>query len=229
LRFVAHINGVNGNLEPALQEALEAADIVAERHRRIGTLSGGYQRRVGIASTIVHRPALILLDEPTNKLDPMQIVHIRERIRVLRERHTILLSSHILSEVQQLCDRVLVIHGGKVVAQGSPDELMAQIGQDAEITIELEARSSATALSAALKGQDGLAGVTIKREADGVCEAIVRLRQDNRESLIAGLVNRGIGLRRFAPAQGGLEWVFTQLIDSSRAERPSPEQGADHA
>src|SRR5690606_10739078 len=115
-------------LDKRLPEVLETCDLTDVADQPIGTLSHGYKQRVGIAQAIIHRPALLILDEPIQGLDPVQIAEMRELIRTLRGQHTILLSSHILSEVERTCDRILMLHKGRIVAQGSEEELGAAIG-----------------------------------------------------------------------------------------------------
>lgn len=223
LRFVARINGVSGDLDDAVAEAQEATGITDKRYQRIGTLSHGYQRRVGIAHAIVHRPKLILLDEPTGALDPVQIVHMRELIRSLRKGRTIIVSSHILSEVRQMCDRIFVLHQGAKVAEGTPEELCDRAQSAAHFAIDLEVRGTRAALSEALSAVGAVAGHQVGSETDGIVEAVVQLTGDRREELAAALVKAGLGLRSITRADSGLESVFLKLTGDS------PEGDATHA
>ncbi|MCU0694809.1 MAG: ABC transporter ATP-binding protein, partial [Polyangiaceae bacterium] len=124
LRFAARLRAMPmQGLDKRIQEVIETTDLKGWTDERIETLSHGYRQRVGIAQAIVHRPALLLLDEPISGLDPVQIAEMRALIRSLRGEHTTLLSSHILSEISQTCDRLLVIRDGMIVASGTEEEL----------------------------------------------------------------------------------------------------------
>ena len=119
-----------------VREVIDVVDIAEHAERRIGTLSKGYRQRVGIAQAVVHQPPALVLDEPTNGLDPAQIIGMRSLIRRLGEDHAVLLSSHLLSEVALICDRLVVIAGGHLVAQGTLAELGAVAGLDETATAE---------------------------------------------------------------------------------------------
>ena len=217
LKFVARINGCHGDLDDAITAAIEAVEIADRRSARIGTLSHGYQRRVGIAHAIVHDPALILLDEPTSGLDPVQIVQMRERIRALKQRHTVIVSSHILSEMHQMCDRIFVLHEGKVVAEGTEDELAA--GLSGATTIDLEVRASRSQLQSALANVVGVTSHEVTREVEGILEVVVQLDSDNREALAEALVGAGVALRRLDHSNLGLESIFLQLTGGNGSPR----------
>jgi ABC-2 type transport system ATP-binding protein len=217
LRFVARINGVQGgDVEGAVDRAVRAAAIADRRRDRIGTLSHGYQRRVGIAHVIVHKPALILLDEPTSGLDPVQILQMRGLIRSLREEHTVMVSSHILSEMHQMCDRILVLNEGRIVAEGSEEELAGHVS--GATTVDLEVRASRDALAGALKSIAAVTRHEIKREAGGVLEATIEMASDGREELAQALVQGGLGLRRIDRSNLGLESIFLQLTGDRAPE-----------
>ena len=102
---------------------IRLADLGGREHQVIGTLSHGYRKRVGIAQAIIHDPKLVILDEPISGLDPVQIVEMRSLIRGLKDKHTVLVSSHILSEISETCDRLLVLREGRIVARGTEAEL----------------------------------------------------------------------------------------------------------
>src|SRR5262249_16915277 len=139
LHFVARLRGVSGREASARVREAEDLTALSEADRVvISELSHGYRQRVGVAQALVHRPTLLILDEPTAGLDPVQIVEMRALIRRLKGERTILVSSHFLSEISQTCDRLLVVHDGALVAQGSEEEL-AQ-GRSGAF-VELEIRS----------------------------------------------------------------------------------------
>lgn len=219
LEFVAHIKGLKGDVRAAVDEALGACDLVGAREQFIGTLSHGYQRRVGIAQAIVHKPALILLDEPTSGLDPVQVVQMRKLIRNLGKKHTVLVSSHILSEIQQMCDRVLLLQQGKLVADGAPQALSQQA--ETATTVTIEVRGPREALAQALAKAAQVARHTIEREEQGVTHATVELTSDAREELARALVEAGLGLRRLERVRLELESVFLKLAAGDHASAKS--------
>ena len=124
LTFAAKLRGVTGaDVEKRVDEALELTEVGSERDRPIGALSHGYRQRVGIAQAIVHKPEFVVLDEPISGLDPVQIVEMRDLVRSLGGEHTVVVSSHILSEIHETCDRIFVIRYGQVVASGTEKAL----------------------------------------------------------------------------------------------------------
>ncbi len=126
LRHRAHLYGLRGRrARDAVERALDRCRLNDARRRRIGELSKGYRQRVGLAAALLHDPPVLVLDEPTSGLDPTQILQVRQLVRELAERRTMLISSHILSEVEQVCGRVMVMAGGRILADGSPEALVA--------------------------------------------------------------------------------------------------------
>lgn len=140
LRFVGEAKGLRGaELSAQVSEVIEKTGIYNVRNRRISTLSKGYKQRVGIAQALLGNPKVIILDEPTVGLDPIQIIEIRDLITELGKTHTVIFSSHILSEVQAICDRILMIAKGKLVAFGKPEELQKQLLAPNEIVLTTDA------------------------------------------------------------------------------------------
>ena len=143
LTFAAELRGVPGTeAGKAVAEAEEKTATREVHGELISSLSHGYRQRVGVAQALVHKPKLLILDEPTSGLDPVQIVEMRQTIHLLKGEHTILLSSHILSEISQTCDRLLVIQHGEIVARGSEQELATQPGGGGTIEIEVVGTAS---------------------------------------------------------------------------------------
>ncbi len=127
LAFAAALQGVSGtNISSRVREMVRLTGLDKEKHKVIGELSKGYRQRVGLAQALIHDPEILILDEPTTGLDPNQIVEIRELIRHIGSQKTVLLSTHILPEVEQTCDRIMIINDGKIVANGTPEELRRQ-------------------------------------------------------------------------------------------------------
>lgn len=140
LTFVAEAKGLRGNArKEQIQSVMERTGIVGVKDRRISQLSKGYKQRVGIAQALLGNPQVIILDEPTVGLDPIQILEIRDLIRELGKTHTVIFSSHILSEVQAICDQIIMIAKGKLVAFGSPEELQKQLLSPTEIQLTTNA------------------------------------------------------------------------------------------
>ncbi len=144
LRYRAHLKGLKGrNGRQHIGEAMELCGLTHVRRKMIKTLSKGYRQRVGLADALVHKPDLLILDEPTNGLDPNQIRSIRNLIKRLGETHTIMLSTHILHEVEMTCDHVIIIDEGKIKATGSPSELVNEMRAAGKITVEIQADEEA--------------------------------------------------------------------------------------
>ena len=209
LKFVANIKGMTGDVAGAVNDALAATELVERKDDRIDTLSHGFKRRVGIAHAIVHRPALILLDEPTSGLDPVQVVQMRTLIRSLGKKNTILISSHILSEITQLCDRILVLQDGRIAAEGTEEELGEKVARAARV--QLEVRGERDAVVSLLKGRDEVKSHTVEREDHGVVVVNVELKGDTPEALAKALIDGGLGLRRMEPTERHLENIFLRL------------------
>lgn len=127
LSFLCDIHGFSASKRKGrIQACIEAVGLQEMQHKKIGALSKGYRQRVGLAQAILHDPALLILDEPTTGLDPNQLIEIRELIKSLGKNKTVLLSTHIMQEVEAICDRILVIHQGKIVADATKDAILAQ-------------------------------------------------------------------------------------------------------
>jgi ABC-2 type transport system ATP-binding protein len=213
LDFVATLKGMScASRTRRADEVVDACGIREVYARRIGTLSRGYRQRVGLAQALINDPEVLFLDEPTVGLDPKQIVEIRELIRSLAGRRTVILSTHILPEVNLLCRRVLIIHRGRLVSDGPPRELAAHAGGPSRL--ELEVRGTRDALAAALAGMAELLSYEIDVDPDGTCRARVVGRDgaDPREAVAETLVRHGLGLRSMALRTMSLEDVFLQLV-----------------
>jgi ABC-2 type transport system ATP-binding protein len=139
LRFVAEIQGIDkSRIRERIGEMVRVCGLEGEKHKKIGELSKGYRQRVGLAQALIHDPEVLILDEPTSGLDPNQIIEIRDLIKAIGREKTVILSSHILAEVEATCDRILIINKGKIVADGTPENLRkkAQGQEMLKLTIE---------------------------------------------------------------------------------------------
>ncbi len=123
LSFVARMYGLNGNVEQAVNDVIECVGLTKEQHKKISMLSKGYRQRVGLASVLIHNPEVLILDEPTTGLDPNQLMEIRNLIAAVGKSKTVLLSTHIMQEVEAICDRVIIVNNGRIVANGTPESI----------------------------------------------------------------------------------------------------------
>jgi ABC-2 type transport system ATP-binding protein len=218
-------------LGPRIDEVLEICDLKRVRHRIIGQLSKGYRQRVGIAEAILAEPPVIIMDEPTIGLDPHQILIVRDLIAGLRGRMTVIISSHILPEIEVTCDRVLIINQGRVVAQGTPAELRREIfGQSSYV---LEVAGDPTALAAALAAVDpGLRAAPVDEAADLGPDEFRRLRlttpraDELGDGIVAALSAAGCRVRAIGREHPSLEDVFLAATrrswDTVQAAAPRP-------
>ncbi|MCA9707318.1 MAG: ABC transporter ATP-binding protein [Myxococcales bacterium] len=209
LQWCGEIKGrTRAQVQADMPHVLETCDLTHMADRVIGELSHGYKKRVGIAQAILHRPEVVILDEPISGLDPQQIVEMRRVVRSLKEYATVLLSSHILSEIEQTCDRILVIHRGKLVYEGSGEDLAPQ---DQGRRLSLVVRGDAEALQAALAACEAVQLHELTRTSDTEHAVMVVLGGDDRQSLVRALVEADLELRELSEARSELERVFLQL------------------
>lgn len=164
LSFVYELKGCTFNKKEHLNEVMDKVKITDVKNRLIGNLSKGYKQRVGIAQAIIGNPKFIIFDEPTVGLDPVQVIEIRNLIRSLGKKHTVILSTHILSEVQAVCDRVIIIKDGKIIADEKTQKLNQTAGQSAKMKIKVAGPNRE--VFNLLKGLQGI----LKVESDGVRE-----------------------------------------------------------
>jgi ABC-2 type transport system ATP-binding protein len=199
-----------GKLGPRIDEVLELCDLKRIRHKIIGRLSKGYRQRVGIAEAILAEPPVIIMDEPTIGLDPHQILIVRDLIASLRGRMTVIISSHILPEIEVTCDRVLIINQGRIVAQGTPPELRREILGHS--TYELRYAGDAARLPALLAAFEPTLRIAEESEPDegGFRTALLTTARDDElgEGLLAALLGQGYRLRSLSRAHPTLEDVF---------------------
>ena len=197
-------------LGPRIDEVLEVCDLKRVRHKIIGQLSKGYRQRVGIAEAILAEPPVIIMDEPTIGLDPHQILIVRDLIASLRGRMTVIISSHILPEIEVTCDRVLIINQGRVVAQGTPADLRREIF--GLTTYQVELAGGDDSLPAAVAAVDGAMRVTAQTEPDreGFRRVTLTTNRDDElgEALLRTLLAQGARVRALSRAQPTLEDVF---------------------
>ena len=183
--------------------------------RPIGQLSRGFRQRVGLADALLHNPRVLILDEPTVGLDPAQIRETRSLIRELAREHTVILSSHILPEVEATCQRLIIIHEGRLVASGAPDELRERITGEANLIVELKGPQAAVT-----KALRKLAGVTDVRAEpqDGWTRANVAAQRDVREEVAKLAAEKGWALRELRRDIATLEDFFVKIVAGTREQ-----------
>lgn len=185
--------------------------------RLIKNLSKGYRQRVGLAQAVLGFPEIIILDEPSVGLDPKQIIEIRELIRKLAKKHTVILSSHILAEVREVCDYIMIISKGKLVASDTPENLERYLGESG--LIEIETRTEASKVKEVLKNVPGIEKVSLRIDASGITSGQIREKrgQDIREELFTTFAEKKMPLLKLNPVQVSLEDVFMELTQSDKA------------
>jgi ABC-2 type transport system ATP-binding protein len=214
LRFRAELKGLSGNvLRHRVGEVMDMCAITDVRRRLIGNLSKGYRQRVALADALVHKPPLLILDEPTNGLDPVQIRQVRDLLRSLRPAHTILLSTHILQEVEAVCDRVLMIHQGRIRAVDTPDNLTRKLRAASLVQIEMQGDGD---VLAQLEALPGVRKATQDSELDGwrFISLRVEARHDVREALADLALIQKWKIRELHRQLPSLEDVFVDLAAS---------------
>jgi ABC-2 type transport system ATP-binding protein len=207
LSFMGSLRRV-ADLDNRVGEVLTQVGLEQRGDSLIGNLSKGLRQRVGLAQALLHQPEVLILDEPTIGLDPAQIIEVRDLIRELGRERTVMLSTHILSEAQQVCDRVLIINKGRIVAEDTPANLSAQLAGADRILV----RSSAPAgdLASLLKGIPGVESVEIARQA-GTVEVTSTPGRDLRPRLARRIVEADLDLLELTTAGFSLESIFLQL------------------
>jgi ABC-2 type transport system ATP-binding protein len=216
LEFCADVRRLSGAARrERLAAVLDGCGLLDVEQRLIGHLSKGYRQRVGIAQAVLHEPAVLILDEPTVGLDPRQAVEIRQLIRQLRGRTTVLLSTHILGEVSSVCDRIVIINRGTVIAENSA-EVLAREQQRSERTW-IRIAGPAAQIAAALRAVAGVERVDIDAEAEGTVCLVVSTAHGAAAApaLAAAVVQRGWGLEELRPLTMSLEELYVRLVTPS--------------
>ncbi len=223
LRFVGEAKGLKGRtLSQSVDDAIERTGLSNVRHRRISTLSKGYRQRVGIAQALMGNPKVIILDEPTVGLDPIQIVEIRDLIKSLGESHTVLLSSHILSEVQTICEKVLIISKGKLIAFDTPETLEKSLTAPGTVSITADCGEDTA--------RDIIGNISLISDAsftsrdDGFVSAKLETSHENiydvTRDVFRAFASAGTALLELTFTKANLEDIFIELTEDSGGEVP---------
>ena len=220
LSYAARLRNVpSSNVKKRVADASELTEIGDVANQLIGSLSHGFKQRVGIAQAIVHGPELVVLDEPISGLDPVQIMEMRELVRGLRGAHTVVVSSHILTEISETCDRILVINDGKIAWSGTETELSATRKQGLRVALTVRASGASASLSAE-KARSALSELSGVRElewlepseaGDGIVSLRVSVTADVREEIGKRLVQAGLGILELS-RERELESMFLSLL-----------------
>lgn len=225
LDFAAELKGVaRKERSQQVAQVMERTGLVEFKHRLIKQLSKGYRQRVGLAAALLGNPKVIILDEPTVGLDPAQVIEIRSLIRELGREHTVILSSHILSEVSALCDHVLIIAKGKLVAQGTPEELARQL--EAKNQLRVTALGQAQPVQQALQCLEGVESIQILEQKGDEVTVELQVAQglDLRAAVSENLAKAGCPVLGLVVDTMSLEDVFLQLTEQQEPEQQEAEQ-----
>lgn len=224
LRFVAELRGVpSADLDKKVQSAIDETALEGVADSLIAALSHGYRQRVGIAQAIVHEPKLVVLDEPSSGLDPVQIKDMRRLVRGISGKRTVLVSSHNLPEISEMCDRLLVIGDGKIVASGTEAELVEKLaaGEKLELTLRASASLDASELARKLQAIAGVTDVQLlapREQGTGVYTFEVLTTGDVRGAVAKVAIEGNNELLSFGRSQRELETVFAKLASGVRSE-----------
>jgi ABC-2 type transport system ATP-binding protein len=221
LRFVGKLKGLSGaELEKRIDYVCERCFVADVRNKLLGKLSKGYRQRVGLAQAIIHNPDVLILDEPTAGLDPKQINETRDLIKSLAGDHTIILSTHILPEVEQTCEQVVIINKGKLVATDSVRNLQAQTRGAETLLLELTANDGYPDPVVVQEKLQGVPGVSLAELSERKLQSLVFRIESQKGELVRGdlaraVVAGGWDLYELRPAARSLEEIFLQLTQST--------------
>ncbi len=209
LKFMGELRHIP-NVDDRVDEVLDMVGMIERATGYIGNLSKGMRQRVGLAQALLHRPEVLILDEPTIGLDPSQVVEVRELIREIGKERTVLLSTHILHEAQNLCDRVLIINKGKIVAEDTTENLQARLIGAERVIVRV--RGEADELADTIKQVKGVRGVETK--SDGAVEFEFASGKDLRPEVAKQVIKSGYDLLELRPLGMSLEEIFLELTGS---------------
>jgi ABC-2 type transport system ATP-binding protein len=215
LNFVARLKGVEcRHVKGAVDEALEKTNLTEVQDAHLGALSHGFRQRVGIAQALVHKPKVLILDEPINGLDPVQIVEMRDLIKSLKGDHTVILSSHILSEITKTCDRILIIDSGELKAQGTEFSIEGKLKTN--IRVELQVNGGGDSVLSKLRAIPGVTSCQHKDSDDETQLIVCEAERDLRGAMAKAVVASGADLVGLVKLDDGLESLFMKLVKNSK-------------
>lgn len=210
--FWARLRGVN-DVRGRVEHVLKQFELLDRRRQLVRFLSKGLRQRLGLAQTLVHNPEVIILDEPTIGIDPRQVIEVRQAVKSLRENHTVLFSSHILSEVEQVCDRVIIIHQGRVVGEGTPDALSRQLAARQQVFVQVEGVHAEKVIAILKK----LPKVNTVRPMESGLLVVTQSQEDIRPMISRLIASEGLTLLEMHSVETRLEDVFLSLTEARDA------------
>ena len=216
LEFAAELKGIKKDkIESQIEEVIRLAKLRDVENRLIQNLSKGYKQRVGLAQAVLGFPEIIILDEPTVGLDPKQIIEIRELIRKLAKKHTVILSSHILAEVREVCDYIMIISGGKLVASDTTENLENMMSGKGQI--EVEAKASRDEMDHIIRRTGKIKEVKYRTSASGITTAQIMAKggEDIREELFLAFSHADVPMLTLNQSKTTLEEIFLELTQGS--------------
>lgn len=208
LEFVARVHQLGGKAKERISEMIDVTGLTPESKKKIGQLSKGYKQRVGIAQAMLHNPEVLILDEPTAGLDPNQLLEIRELIQSLGKEKTVILSTHIMQEVEAICDRVIIINKGKLVADDTPDNLQQRVKGSTAVRVEFKENVQAENLQK-------IKGVKTAQQQNKEWVLIADGNKDLREELSRYAKENNLTLLTLKVEESSLEEVFKSLTTSN--------------
>jgi ABC-2 type transport system ATP-binding protein len=228
LDFVGRVRGMpQAERVTAIERAAAECDIEDRLHQPVGTLSKGYRQRVGLAQALLHQPPILILDEPTSGLDPNQILAVRNLVRRIGQNRTVILSTHILQEVQATCDRVMILHRGQIVADAATAEIQSRHAGGTLTKVAYApgtVRLTDAQLRALIEAVPGVQRVSPQAEEDGALAYEVLADRDVRPALFQLAVDNGLVLAELAKEKSTLEEVFRRLTAGPDQPGHGPEQ-----
>ena len=233
LNFTGQLKGISAvDINRRVNEVVDKCSLGDVQKKLIGKLSKGYRQRVGLAQAIIHNPDVLILDEPTSGLDPKQIIEIRDLLKHLAGDHTIILSTHILSEVEQSCERVIIISQGKLVAIDSVANLTNRLRGSEAVALEVESAGGAPnpgEVQGRLEQVPGVSRVVLKGSKNGKLAFEVESLQGRtiRAELARSVVNSGWNLSELRAVGLSLEDIFLATHQHSEERRGAPAEGAE--
>ncbi|WP_430932431.1 ATP-binding cassette domain-containing protein [Saccharicrinis sp. 156] len=217
LRFIGELQGVSkANLDIRVKEMVAKCGLNDEKHKKIGELSKGYRQRVGLAQALIHDPEVLILDEPTTGLDPNQIIEIRELIKEIGREKTVILSSHILAEVEATCDRVLIINKGKIVADGTPNELRHKAQGNEVLKVAVEGGTT-NEVYEVLKALPETEVISFGDDNQNFFEVESKPGLSSCRAIFKACADKGWYLTQLTPQEKNLEDIFRELTHATGA------------
>ena len=211
LKFVAELHGIEkSKIKEKILEMINLCGLEGEKHKKIGELSKGYKHRVGLAQALIHDPQVLVLDEPTAGLDPNQIVEIRKLIKKIGREKTVILSSHILAEVEATCDRILIINKGKIVADGTSKDLRKQSEGKEILKVRIE-EGDKNEIFKALQELSTIGVVDFDKKDENAFEIQSKPELSSKKNIFKLCVEKGWVLTEMTPVETKLEDIFREL------------------